>query len=131
MSEAASVVRKMFDNILAGDLAGVMALIHPEVTVIEPESLAYGGVRHGAIAFQNEVLGAILGKFGMAVSGLQVLGTGDTVAANMQINFTSHKTGRSLAMPYVEVYSVEAGRIRKIDVYPQDTKRLVEFWDAS
>lgn len=131
MSDAAPVVRKMFESVLAGDLAAVMALIHPEVTVVEPDSLAYGGVHQGAPAFQNEVLAAILGKCGMAIAGLRVLGNGDTVAANMQITFTSHKTQQSLTMPYVELYTVEAGLIRRIDVYPQDTQRLVEFWNAN
>jgi len=131
MKTAAQVVRTMLDAVLAGDGVGAMACIHPDIVVIEPASLAYGGVFHGLPAFQNDVFGAIMGKLSIQIGRCEILGAGNKVAASMDITFTSRKTGKSLMMPYVEVYTTSDDKIIHLDVYPQDTKKLSEFWDAN
>jgi ketosteroid isomerase-like protein len=132
MSEAVQVVRRLFDAVMAGDLAGVMACIDDDVVVIEPESLAFGGVHRGAAAFRDNVLGAILGKMQLKVEAIELIGAGSKVAASMQLTYTSHRSGNSLKMPYVELYAITAaGKIASIDVYPKDTQSLVAFWSAN
>lgn len=132
MSESVQLVRRMFDAMMAGDLAGVMACVDDDIVVVEPESLAYGGVHNGAAAFRDDVLAAILGKMRLEVSATELIGSGDKVAASMQLQFTSHRSGASLTMPFVELYTATAaGKVARIDVYPKDTQRLVAFWSAN
>jgi len=67
----------------------------------------------------------------LQIARLELVAAENRVAAVMDVKFTSHKTGQSLVMPYVEVYTVSEQKIRGLDVYPQDTARLVEFWNAN
>jgi len=34
-------------------------------------------------------------------------------------------------MPFVELHTVKDGLVSRIDVYPKDTKQLVDFLDAN
>ena len=131
MAAAENVVRNMLDAVLRGDGDAAMACIHPDIVVIEPASLAYGGVFHGRSAFQQDVFGVILGKLSIQIGRCEIMGSDTKVAASMDITFTSRKTGLSLMMPYVEVYTIKDDMIIHLDVYPQDTKRLSTFWDAN
>ena len=49
----------------------------------------------------------------------------------MDLTFTSRKTGASIMMPYVEVYTCRNDKVVHLDVYPQDTQRQVEFLSAN
>ncbi|MCK9506345.1 MAG: nuclear transport factor 2 family protein [Porticoccaceae bacterium] len=131
MANAAQVVRAMLDAVLRGDGEGAMACVHHEIVVIEPGSLPYGGVYQGMEEFRDKVYASILGKFTIAIGRCELLGTDEKVAASMDITFTSRKTGTKIAMPYVEIYTVRDGAICHLDVYPQDTKALLDFWNAN
>jgi ketosteroid isomerase-like protein len=131
MSAARETVQRMFDAVAAGDIAGVMSCIHPDIRVVEPPSLAYGGVHQGSDAFRDHVLGAILSKMQLQTENVQLLTTGNRVAAVMDVRFTSRQTGKAIVMPYVEIYTVVDHQVRGLDVYPHDTVRLVEFWNAN
>lgn len=135
MPSASDVVHTMMQAALKQDLNVIVSCLHPDVICVEPESLAYGGVTSGRDAFLRDVYGAIMTKCAMSIAGLDIIGPpaaeNATVAVSMTITFTSRKTSVALVMPYVELYEVVAGTIRKIRVYPQDTQRLVEFWNAN
>ena len=131
MKNAGVVVKEMLDGILKGDAAAVMACFDPDVVVVEPESLAYCGVHRGLAAFQKDVHGVILSKLSIEIGRCELLGSEGKVAASMDITFTSRKTGQRIMMPYVEVYTVKNDKIAYLDVYPQDTRRFGDFWDAN
>jgi len=121
----------MLDAVLRGDEASAMSHIHPDIKVIEPDSLVYGGVHNGLSAFHTDVYGVILSKLNIGIGRCEVIGSENKVAVSMDVTFTSRKTGQSLLMPFVELYTVCDEKISDLDVYPQDTKRLAEFWDAN
>jgi ketosteroid isomerase-like protein len=131
MKSAAEVVNTMLQAALRQDMATITTCLDPDVICVEPDSLAYGGTARGRDAFLNDVFGAIFGKFEMSIAKFSVIGTTGTVAVDMEIHFKSRKTGLTLIMPYVELYTVKNEKIGEIRVYPQDTKALVEFWNAN
>lgn len=129
MGKAEQVVSKMLDAVARGDGEGIMACIHPDIVVVEPASLPYGGVFHGMEEFRDKVYGSILGKFTTRVGRCELLGDDNKVAASMDITFTSRATGRSIEMPYVEIYTVKDDQVVHLDVYPQDTQAFITFWN--
>lgn len=131
MRTARDVVNTMLQAAVKQDLATVSACLDADVVCVEPDSLAYGGTTRGRDAFLNDVYGAIFGKCEMTIQSFAILGDDPTVAVTMTLLFTSRKTAKSITMPYVELYSVKNDKVVEIRVYPQDTKQLVEFWNAN
>lgn len=137
MSQAASpesaavVVDKLNAAFAAGDIDALRPLFDPNVQVIEPEGLPYGGVYKGAAAFFGELLPALAGPFELNPSDSKVFDGGDAAAASMVLSFTSRRTGETMHMPYVEIYTVADGLITKVDVYPQDVAALTAFMEAN
>lgn len=124
-------VLAMFDALLAGDLDTLSSLLHPDLEVIEPESLPYGGVYRGPDAFLGDLLVQMTRAFELGLEDARVIDGGDVVAAQMTCVFTSRKTGQALRIPYVEVYEFEDGLIRTVTVYPSDTKVMADFMAAN
>ncbi len=127
MKTAAEVVGAMLEAVKREDAAGVMACIDQDMKCIEPPSLPYGGTHLGSEAFKKDVLGVLMGRLIIKFGRCELLGTGDKVAASMDLTFTSRKTGKSIMMPYVEVYTCRNDKVVHLDVYPQDTQLLVQF----
>jgi uncharacterized protein len=131
MNQSEAVVRGMIDAVSAGNIDGMLSRMAPSVEVVEPDSLAYGGAHRGVDAFVKDVIGVMFAKAEFGASNHKYLSAGDTVAVSMLATITSRKTGKVLQMPYMELYTVRDGLVTRIEVYPQDTKTLVEFWDAN
>jgi ketosteroid isomerase-like protein len=128
MKSSAETVKAMFDAISREDMAGLLSLFHDDIVIVEPESLPCGGTFNGPEAFRKGVLMVMGRKFRVRVLRCAVIGEGETVAASADLEFTSRASGRALVMPYVELHTIAGGKARRIEVYPQDTHRLVEFW---
>lgn len=131
MAKAREVVNTMLQAAVKQDLATVSACLDADVACIEPDSLAYGGTTRGRDNFLKDVYGAIFGKCEMAIQTFAIIGEDPTVAVTMTLLFTSRKTGKAITMPYVELYTVKNDKVVEIRVYPQDTKQLVDFWNAN
>lgn len=131
MNEAEAVVLGLIDAMSAGDIDGMLSRMAPDVVVMEPESLPYGGEHHGIEAFCKNVLEVMVAKVEMGAANHKLLSSGDTVAVSMLSSATSRRTGEVLYMPFMELYTVKDGLITRIDVYPKDTKKMVEFLDAN
>ena len=131
MNRPEAVVRGLIDAVSAGDVQGMLSRLAPDVEVIEPPSLPYGGVHQGIEAFVSGVIEVMLAKAEMGATNHRFISAGDTVAVSMLASARSRRTGKVLQMPFVELYTVTDGLISRIDVYPQDTRRLAEFLDAN
>src|SRR5262249_49564233 len=127
---AAEAVEDLVQALATIDAEVLKDLIHSDVEVIEPEGLPYGRVYKGADAFFGELLPQLAGPFELSIEDAKVFDGGETAAANMTVVYTSRRTGETIRMPYVEIYSVEDGLITKIDVYPQDVTALTEWMEA-
>jgi ketosteroid isomerase-like protein len=127
----AAVVEAFLAAIASADLEAAGALMDPDVVVIEPATLPYGGVYRGAEAFFGTLAPAIFGAMDVAIGDVVVFDGGDTVAARMNLTFTARGTRQALMMPVVEAYDVRAGKITKIEVFPHDAGVLTQFWEAN
>jgi uncharacterized protein len=127
----AAVVGRFIDAVSVMDGEAMAAVLHPDIEVIEPDSLPFGGVYRGLDVFFNTLLPQIAGAFSLGVEDAQILAGGSTAACRMTAVYTSHRTGSVIRMPYVEVYEVVDGLIAKADVYPQDATELTSWMEAN
>jgi ketosteroid isomerase-like protein len=127
----AAVVRAILDAITQEDMGALMANLDERIEVIEPESLPCGGTHRGIDDFRKNVLMTVGRKFRVRILRSTMIAENDVVAACADIEFTARNSNQSLVMPYVELYSVFEGKVRRIEVYPQDTHRLLQFWNQS
>ena len=123
--EDLEVMREFVERFLGGDLAGTLALIHPEAVVNEGAGLPWGGDHVGRCGFQS-LVAALLGTFDLKIDSYDLLDAGDTVVARMPATFTHRTTGRCLPMPIVELYQLRDGLIWRIDVFYKDTKAIAD-----
>ncbi|HTK66483.1 MAG TPA: nuclear transport factor 2 family protein [Pseudonocardia sp.] len=130
-TSAVAVVARLVDAVSRMDADALRAVLHPDVVVIEPEGLPYGGVYRGADAFFGELLPALAGPFELVVDDVQLFDGGSAGASRMTAVYTSRRTGETIRMPYVEVYDVVDGLVTRVDVYPQDVTALTLWMDAN
>ena len=125
-----SRIESLFAAASAQDVEGLTALMHPDIVVIQPASLPWGGTYRGRNAFVGDLFAQMTADFEIGMDEVRVIDGGEVVAAQMTCAFTSRKTGQALRIPYVEVYEFADDLIRTITVYPSDTKLLVDFLQA-
>lgn len=124
MTDDEAVVNEWFDALAAGDFDRMMAVARPDIVVREAENLPYAGDIVGVDAIRTELLGKILAMSELAVKDRSVVQAGDRVLVSMIGEFTSRATGRTVAMPMIEIYSIRDGRISEVDVYYKDTTKM-------
>lgn len=122
------VVRGLYDALSKGDVPGVLAKLTPEVIVDEPNQLPYGGMHQGRDMFVESVLGAMMGYADVVITDTQVFEGPAGVIGRLTGTLTAHTTGEEFALTMVEIYEVEDGTVRKIDVYTKNPHELAEFY---
>ena len=130
-SKTTEIVQAAFDAISREDVQGFLALTHSDLVLVEPASMAVGGVHVGHEAVLKKVLLTMGKRLKVRVQSATLIGEGPTIAASLQVLFTSRRTGAELVMPYVELHTVRDGKIARMEIYPQDTQTLNAFWDAN
>lgn len=135
-SHAASVVRGVLglaDSGINGDLTdrsvpGQADPFHDDIIIREATELPYGGEWKG-----KEGLRALMTKIDSVATltpiDVEVFDLGEDRVITRQIAKISREgTDRELLIPMVEIYHMEDGKIREIDVYYKDTKAMVDFF---
>lgn len=100
-------------------------LLSADYEIVEPESLPYGGTHsgvHSCVALLQRIGGLFELRFDL--DRLQAVGE-DTVLLRMVVSFTAHATGRSVALPVVELLTLRGGRIARSEVFLKDTAALL------
>lgn len=128
---AAAVVSEFLAAIAAADMQVAQRLIDPQVVVVEPASLPYGGIYRGSDTFFNTLTGAIFEVVELSFGDVAVFDGGNTATARIALTFTARATGEVLEMPVIEVYDVVEGLITKIEVFPHDAGALGQFIDGN
>ncbi|MFF4896170.1 nuclear transport factor 2 family protein [Streptomyces sp. NPDC001068] len=125
---SADVVRGLYEALAKGDVEGVVARLAPEVVVDEPAQLPYGGVHHGREAFVGSVLGAMMRRAAVAITGAEVFEGPAGVVGVLTGTLTAHTTGERFALTMVEIHEVADGLVRGIDVYTKNPHELAAFF---
>lgn len=108
-----------------GDFATVIGLLDPEVEIIEPEGLPFGGTYRGVSGFQ-QALAAIAGTFAdfQAIPEHYLAGE-DHVAVLTRVSARLVATGAPITMPVVDFWRVRAGKIVQLRPFYWDTAEVL------
>jgi ketosteroid isomerase-like protein len=118
---AVDVVRRFYDLVEAGEFDEVRALLHDDVVISEPPQLPFGGTYLGPTGF-DALIDRIVGiaTFAVADGGHRQFQDGDPVLVHFDFELTSVATGERVRTPLVELFTVRAGKIAKLDIYYKD-----------
>src|SRR5258708_35779660 len=123
MVSSVEVVRRFTSALVAGDVPGCLALLHPDNVFDEAEGLPFGGDYSGSEGFIR-LLKDVGRLFEVKLSEPQVTDAGDCVLVRLTGTFTSRATGRTLETPVVDLYTVRDGKVARVDVFYKDTNAM-------
>ncbi len=118
------IVLAFLDASVRGDEEAMKELLHPEVQVIEADSLPYGGVSRGPDEFLELIRRVFKTWENTEVSVKQVFADGDHVVLLAEMTGRGRGTGKAFSMPIAEVWRLEGGKIREVRPFYFDTKLL-------
>jgi ketosteroid isomerase-like protein len=125
------VVRALYAAGAQGDFATVVALLDPEVEIIEPDSLPFGGVYRGLSGFQ-QAMAAIAGTFAdfQAIPEHYLAGD-DHVAVLTRVTARLVANDAPIAVPVVDFWRVRAGKIIQLRPFYWDTAEVLQAADLA
>lgn len=118
-SENTNVVAEFFSAFGRGDVAGILATLHDEVTIIAegPQAVPWYGTYHGKAGAQT-FLSALGGNIEPQQFEIRtLLGQGRTVVAAGYLAHRIPATGRQFASEWALLCTVEDGRIRRYQFF--------------
>lgn len=113
-------IRGLYDAFAAGDVGAVVAAMAPDVEWNEAESFPYadGNPYIGPDAVVQGVFARLASEWiDFKVSPREILDAGDTVVALGRYTARHGESGRALDIPFVHVWRLEDGVIRRFQQY--------------
>lgn len=125
------IVLAFLDASVRGDEEAMRKLLHPDVRVIEADSLPYGGVTEGPQGFLDLIKRVFKTWEETEVSVQHVLADGGRVVLLAEMTGRGKGNGRAFKMPIAEVWLLEDGKIREVRPFYSDTKLLNDIYSES
>ncbi|PLW82028.1 hypothetical protein CWI75_13175 [Kineobactrum sediminis] len=119
-----AVVKQFLEAAQAGDTATTKQLLHPDVRVIEADSLPFGGIVTGFDGFSRLVRQVFTTFAETAVTVQEYLADGDSVVVLATMTGKSKASGESFRMPIAEIWRLREGRIVEIQPFYHDTQKI-------
>ena len=119
-SHNVELIRAIYNAFAAGDVAGVVGRMSPEIVWNEAENFPYadGNPYIGPAAVTNGVFARCIGEWdGFAVIVDEILDAGDTIIALGRYRGTYKATGRPQNTQMVHVWRVADGRVVRFQQY--------------
>ena len=121
---AAEVLSNIYQRMGQGDWDGVHELLSDDFSVLEPESLPYGGVWEGKDALQR-LYPAVMAHFDDPSSVIkEVIGGDEWSAVIVDFTVTAKKTGKRFTQTVSEVGRVVDGKLVELQIHYFDTAAL-------
>src|SRR5439155_9678781 len=118
MSESnAVVVERLLSAVRDLDVQAALGCLHPEVQVVEPVSLPYGGTHVGVAGFMT-IFTKLTETASVSLPKFQVIDGGSVIVGHIELGLKAHAGRAELKLPVIELYTVSDGLITQIDVYP-------------
>jgi ketosteroid isomerase-like protein len=118
-----ALVRSMSESFVAGRLEQVQSHIAPDMVMLLPAGLPYGGSYTGWSGYLA-VATAIGGYFSdINFAPPQYVAGGDRVIAMTHLRATT-KSGRAVDMPLTEIWEIHDGMVHQIMAFYFDTKAI-------
>ncbi|HTK62964.1 MAG TPA: nuclear transport factor 2 family protein [Pseudonocardia sp.] len=125
--DAAAVVAEFYAASRAGDLDRVRAVLAPEATLIEPDSVPYGGVHRGPEAIIALAVDLFSKYYDFARNEVRyILSEGENAIARVDVSGTTRTSGKPIAFSATECFVVRDGLITEIQPYHFDTAAVNE-----
>ena len=122
--EKLEVVNTLFESIIDVDVERLIGVMHPDCVVHEAESLPHGGEWHGPEGLAK-LFGAFAAVLSLTIHKYEMFDIGDDrVVVRTDATFSSLGSGRTVDMPYTEIFRVRDGKIIDVDVFYKDAKVL-------
>ena len=123
------LVKDAYASTARGELQGFTASFTPDTEIHEATSLPYGGVHKGVDSFPT-LIGKVLEHFSSPkFTKHRIVASGDNVILWGVLDLTSKKTGKSVSVPMVEIWTIVDGKTRKLDVIYGDTAAVLRAAD--
>ena len=125
MSEAnKKIVQEFLAAVLRGDRDGMRPYLHPDLQVVEPASLPYGGVwkGHDGMFALSEKVFSVWKDCQVTIRGM--VADGDKVVGLYEMRGAGRNSGIPFTVHVTEVMRIQDGMIKDIEVFYFDTKML-------
>ncbi|MGN8072319.1 nuclear transport factor 2 family protein [Mucilaginibacter sp. SG564] len=128
-NEAKQVVTNFLNAVQVADIEQLNALLHPDVQWSQPGNSRISGIKHSS----NEVFQMVGKMFELSANTLKLTDiksicvSGNKVACLLHWN-AAQPAGGILDVDNIDVYTVENGKIIKVEVFTADESKEEMFW---
>jgi ketosteroid isomerase-like protein len=123
------IVKDAYAASARGEPQGFTASFTPETEIHEAASLPYGGIHKGVASFPT-LIGKVLEIFSsLKFTKHNIIASGDNVVSWGVLDLTGKKTGKSVSIPLVEIWTIVDGKTRKLEVIYGDTAAALRAAD--
>lgn len=110
--QSVEIVEGTYAAFARGDVPGVVAAMADDIEWHEAEGMPYGGIHRGGDAVVQNVFGPIATDIAdFAVTPIELIPSGETVAVVARYTGTGKSTGKELDLEVVHVWDVSDGKI--------------------
>jgi uncharacterized protein len=119
MTDAIDVVRAFYDAVAAGDVAGVLSVLHPNLAWTEAEGFPYysGTWRSPEEVVQKLLVPLTRDWDSFTAVADDFLVDGDRVVSLGAYSGISKATGKTMRAPFAHVWRVVDGKLQRFDMY--------------
>ena len=119
MTTPVDIVRGFYRAVAAGDVPGVVALLHPQLEWTEAEGFPYYS---GTWRTPDDVVTRLLVPLARDWDGFtavadEYIADGERVVSVGAYAGTSRATGKSMRAPFVHLWRVRDGKLARFDMY--------------
>ncbi len=123
------IVKDAYAASARGEPSGFTASFTAETEIHEATSLPYGGVYKGLDSFPT-LIGKVLQVFSsLKFTKHHIIASGDHVISWGVLDLTSKTSGKSVAIPLVEIWTIIDGKTQKLEVIYGDTAAALRAAD--
>jgi hypothetical protein len=125
MSTNLEIVRAIYAAGTTGDLEGMLRHIDARFTCYEAPSLPYGGEYHGPEGLSRlfQKVFSVWETFSVELT--ELLESGPTVVALMQLRVKLKGAGQTVEMPVVEIWRLRDGKVVELRPFYWDTAQFL------
>jgi ketosteroid isomerase-like protein len=124
-------VREFLAAAADNDSETMLGILHPDLQIIEAESLPYGGTTEGRENFKEFSKRVFTSWNNTRVTSEAFIGDGNQVVVLASMSAESKSSGTRFTMPIAEVWTFDSdGRVIEIKPFYFDTKKLVDLFNG-
>ena len=121
-----AVVKKLYACFIVADWDGVVALLDPDVVIIEAAGLPYGGRYKGRDGFMKIIHALGTHYDDLKLSDFDYVASGDAVVGLFRVQARSKATGRPIDVRFSEHWRLKDGMVTLLEPFYFDTHAIRE-----